>query len=358
MQALQGTWYGAALDDNRLSVSGWTEVSFTASTDRSNNFPMGWNFLANNIQVQQNWLRFERLVDPNATTPTWGFRSDTIVPGTDYRYTTARGLFDSQLTANHGTPNLYGFDPIQFYAEAYFPQIGRGLDVKVGRFFCQYGVETNDTTQNPFVSRAYSFVYDPFTHTGVLTTLKLTDAWTVQNGIVAGCDTFITDPTANPTYVGTVKWAPPDGRTSAFFSVILGKGRFDQEHNFHNPELFDVIFTRKLSDRLTWQLEGLYGFTSNVPGTGFANWLGVLNYLSYQIDRNLVANARLEFFDDAQGQRTGTAGLYTSVTAGVLYKPQPWLWLRPEVRFDHNDSRPFEGKPNLFTATMNVVLRW
>jgi hypothetical protein len=357
MQALQGTWYGAALDDNRLAVYGWTGMSFTGSTDRSSNLPMGLNYRANEFNVQQNYLRVEQAVDKSATTPTWGFRSDTILPGTDYRFTVARGLFDSQLTAKNGGPNLYGFDPVQFYAEGYFPQVGRGLDVKVGRFFAQYGSEGIDAVSNPFLSRANTFLYDPFTHTGVLTTLNLTDAWSVQNGIVTGSDMFI-GPEANPTYIGSVKWAPPDGRTSALFAVILGKGRFDQEHNFHNPEVFDLILTRKLSDRLTWQFESLYGFTSNVPNIGFANWFGVVNYLSYQLAKNLTANARLEFFDDRQGQRTGFAGLYTAATAGVIYKPYPWLWLRPEVRIDHNDSRPFEGKPNLFTATMNMVLRW
>jgi hypothetical protein len=357
MRALQGTWYGAALDDNRLSVSGLTGLAFTASTDRHDNLPMGFNYRANEFQIQQNWLRFERLVDTNATTPTWGFRSDTILPGIDYRFTIARGLFDKQLTADQGRPNLYGIDPVQFYGELYLSNVGRGLDVKFGRFFAQFGVESIDTTQNPFLSRAYTFIYNPFTHTGVVTTLKLTEDWSVQNGLVLGSDVFI-DPASNPTYIGGVKWAPPDGRTSAVFEVILGKGRFDQEHNFHNPEIFDLVLTRKLSDRLTWQCETLYGFTTNVPGTGFANWLGVVNYLSYQLDRNLTANTRLEFFNDAQGQRTGFRGTYTAATAGVLYKPWPWLWLRPEVRFDHNDARPFEGKPNLFTATANAIVRW
>src|SRR5437773_2063589 len=82
-------------------------------------------------------LRVERMIDDKATTPTWGFRSDTILPGTDYRFTLARGLFDRQLSANRGAPSLYGIDPIQFYGELYLPQVGRGLDVKVGRFFAQ-----------------------------------------------------------------------------------------------------------------------------------------------------------------------------------------------------------------------------
>ena len=117
------------------------------------------------------------------------------------------------MSAAHGQPATYGIDPIQFYLEAYFPAVGHGLDVKVGRFFAQYGVESNDATQNALASRAYTFIYDPFTHTGLLTTLKLTDAWSVQSGLVTGSDIFI-DAAANPTYIGSVKWAPPGGRDS------------------------------------------------------------------------------------------------------------------------------------------------
>ncbi len=67
--------------------------------------------------------------------PTISFRADLILPGTDYRYTVAKGLLSDQSTAKNGTPLTYGIDPVQFYAEAYFPTIGRGLDVKIGKFY-------------------------------------------------------------------------------------------------------------------------------------------------------------------------------------------------------------------------------
>src|SRR5262249_29485494 len=47
MKALQGTWAGMALDTERLSISGWTEASFTASSVHDNQLPMGFNYLAN-----------------------------------------------------------------------------------------------------------------------------------------------------------------------------------------------------------------------------------------------------------------------------------------------------------------------
>jgi Putative beta-barrel porin-2, OmpL-like. bbp2 len=357
MRSLERTCAGEWLDRHKIAVYGWSDLSFTASTARGNQLPMGFNYEANQFLLQQNWLRVERAIDTGAEHPTYGFRLDTILPGSDYRFTIARGLWDSQLTNNNGRPWRYGIDPVQFYGEAYLPGVGKGLDVKLGRFFAQFGAESIDTTQNYFVSRSYTFIYNPFTHTGLLTTLKLNDTWSVQNGLATGCDVFI-DPVVNPTYIGSVKWAPPDDHASALLSVIICSGRFDREQDFHNPQIFDLVLARKLTDKAKWTFEGLYGFTTRVPGIGFANWFGLVNYLTHQLTDTLSATGRLEFFDDCQGQRTGTAGLYTAATAGVTWKPHKWLVVRPEVRFDYNNGRPFNGQRELFTAALDVILRW
>jgi hypothetical protein len=359
MRELQGTLSGAVLDSERLQVTGWVESSFTASSAPDNNLPMGFNYLANEFAVQQNWLRIDRaVVTSGMTEPSIGFRSDTILPGIDYRFTLARGIFNSQLTARHGLPNTYGIDPIQFYGEAYFPTVARGLDIKVGRFFAIYGVETNDAVSNALASHAYTFIYDPFTHTGVLTTAKLTDTWTVQAGLVLGSDIFI-DPADEPTFTGSIRWTRSDQRDTVLLSVIAGSGRFNQARNFHNPEVLDVVYTHQFSPRLTYNLEGLLGYTTHVPDIGTAHWFGTINYLTYNLTPRLSATTRLEFFDDEQGQRTGFPGLYSAVTAGLWFRPRKAILFRPEVRYDYNDeSRPFEGKHGLFTATTDVILRW
>jgi hypothetical protein len=359
MKELQGTLPGAVLDDNRLRLYGWTETSFTASSDAHEQLPMGFNYRANDFLLQQNWLRFERTVVTSGTTePTFGFRSDTILPGSDYRFTLPRGIFNGQLTADNGQPARYGIDPIQFYGDAYFPTVARGLDVKVGRFFAQYGVESNDAISNALASHAYTMIYDPFTHTGALTTIRLTNAWTVQAGLVLGSDVFI-DPADELTFIGSIKWAPPDGRNSVLFSVIIGPGRFNVGRNFNNPNIFDLVYTHQCGARLAYNYETLIGYQTRVPDIGTAQWFGVLNYLTYTFTPRLSGTVRLEFFDDEQGQRTGFAGLYTALTAGVTFKPRPAILFRPELRYDYNaESRPFENKPGLFTATADLILRW
>lgn len=358
MRELQGTYPGWLLDGNRLSFNGWVEAAFTASSNAHDQLPMGFNYRANEINVQQAWLRFDRSVVTSGTTePTFGFRVDAFA-GLDYRFTIARGLFDSQLTDNQGEPATYGVDPVQFYAEAYVPTVGRGLDVKLGRFFAIFGVESIDTTQNVFASHSYTFIYNPFTHTGALAALKLTDAWTVQAGLTTGSDVFF-DAAAAPTFIGGAKWAPPDGRDSVALFTILGPGRFDATENFNNLQVFDLVYTHKFSARLNYTLDALFAFQTDVPNLGIITEYGLVQYVTCQLAPKLSASGRLEFFDDVQGQRTGFAGLYTAVTAGLTYRPCKELALRPELRFDTNgESRPFEGKHGVVTAALDAVIRY
>jgi hypothetical protein len=96
-----------------------------------------------------------------------------------------------------------------------------------------------------------------------------------------------------------------------------------------------------------------------VPGVGSTNWYGAVHYLFYTHTDRLVSTLRAENFVDTDGFRTGFKGLYTEVTYGLAYKPVPALILRPSVRYDNNDrSGPWEGNPNLFTAAMEVIVRW
>lgn len=359
MRTIQGSWLGAGLEDERVQAYGWTQGNFTASTDRDSNLPYGMNYKANQFLLEQNWLRIDRSVVTTGTSdPSFGFRSDWILPGSDYFFTLPRGLFDGQLTANNGQPNLYGIDPVQFYAEAYFPTIAQGMDVKVGRFFSQFGVEQISAPDNALVSHSYAFIYDPFTQTGLLTTTKLNSAVSVQAGLVLGNDNF-SGPTLNPTFIGSVKWVSSDQRNSLLFNIIADNGRFDRKNNFHNPEILDLVGTHKITTNLLYSFEGLYGFTDNVPDIGFANWFSVVNYLTWNVTERINAATRLEFFDDLQGQRTGFAGLYTALAGMMAYRPVKWLQLRQELRYDyHSETAPFEGKHGLFTATSDFLLRW
>jgi hypothetical protein len=327
-----------------------------------NNAPVVWTDRANEFLLQQAWVRFERPVVVGGTQPTFGFRSDWLF-GTDYRFTLPRGIFNGQLTAEDGLPNLYGVDPISFYAEAYFPTVANGLDLRLGRWFTPFGVESLEAVSTPTVTRSYSFNFaPPFTHTGLLSTWTLNPTWTLQAGPCLGNDIFI-DPAAEPRFVGTLRWAPPGGRDTLTFGTSLGRGTFDAEEAFNRINVFDVVYTHAFTPRLSYAFETIYGYQDDTPlpdgTTAFANWLGVVNYGFYSFTPRTTGVLRLEFFDDFQGARTGFEGLYTAITAGMAFKPSKGVWIRPEVRFDYNgDSTPFEGKHDIFVASCDFILRW
>src|SRR5207244_8703153 len=116
-----------------------------------------------------------------------------------------------------------------------------------------------------------------------------------------------------------IKWAPPSGRDSVLFSFIVGSGRFNQAKHFHNPEVFDLVYTHQVNPRLIYSFESLLGYTTHVRDIGTAHWFGAINFLTYNFTPRLSGTTRLEFFDDEQGQRTGFAGLYTDLTVGLSF---------------------------------------
>lgn len=342
----------------QLHVGGWLDGSYTASTDRNNQLPMGFNYRANQFLLQQNWVRIERAVRQEADDPSFGFLSDTILPGSDYRFTLPRGIFNRQLVANHGQPNLYGIDPVRFYAEGYFPGVAQGMDVKIGRFYAPWGIEAVDAPSNTFLSHTYTFVYDPFTQTGIMATTKLNQAWSSQSALVLGNDEFIT-PGNQLKFSGNLQWASPDRPDTLRFSTIIGSPRYRARYHLDNLNLFELIYSLQINPKLKYTFATTFGYQTNVPGLGIADWIGYQNYLTRELTEKLTAALRVELFDDFKGQRTGFAGLYTDVTAGMQIQLTERIRIRPELRFDNNSrSRPFEGRHSVFTAATDVIIRW
>ncbi len=329
-----------------LELSGWTEVSMTAGTAGGDHRPMGFNFLSNEFLLQQNWLRVEREFDGGTR-----LHSDWILPGADYQFTRAVGLFEDQ-------DSRHGIDPVQFFVSREIDGVGEGLELTLGRFFAPFGVESIAGPDNTLVSHSYSFIYNPFTQTGGLARLSVSDSLTLRGGVVIGSDLFIHDANA-PTFLAGLHWADDDGLTTVDFLAITGNGRFDVEHGVHNPCMFDLVATRQLSETLTVTLEGLGGYERGFPGAGTAHWFSGVGYVDWDLREDLDAAIRLELFNDEHGNRTGSPGLYTSVAGGLAWRWGERLVVRPELRLDHNtESRPFDGDRMLFTATLDVIVGW
>lgn len=359
---LANTPAGKRLADGGYRVYGWTSFSQNLSSARSNNFPRTLDDRANQFVMNQNYLVLEKTLDTEKKEFQLGAVANVILPGSDARYTVVRGLYDSQLRDNNGIPRLYPIDPFQFYAQAYLPNVGpQGTTVKVGRFATHCSYEVVQAVDNPFVSRSYMFQNNPFTHTGVWATTPLNDTWTMSHGLATGSDTFI-GPANRLTYLGSLKWAPKEGKTSVTFNAVVTDPTYDTKNAFPFYNYYAFLVSHKITDKLTYTLDTAYSHINNAPlpngTTGFADWYGAAQYLAYAHTDKVTSTIRAEVFEDSQGFRTGTSGLYTEVTYGVQWKPMNWLYLRPSVRYDYNVNAPFEGNRNLWGATMECIVRW
>jgi hypothetical protein len=333
---------------------GWMEQSYTPSSASNTNLPTALNDIANEYLLNQVWIGLAKEVDTSKKEFQLGGRIDFFY-GSDARFTIPRGLYNYQLTS--GDRNLY--DAYQFYVDAFLPGVGpQGTTLRTGRFATHIGYELVQAPDTPFVSRSYLFLYNPFTHTGSWAITPLNDDWTVSNGFAVGNDNFI-DPTDRLNYIGQIKYAPKDGDTSVLFNTVITDPQYNVQESFAQYNVYNLVLTNKMSEKLTYVLDMTYSHTYDVPGIGSTDWYGAANYFLYNLSDNVVSTTRFELFNDTSGFRTGSKGLYTAVTTGVAWKPVDWLIFRPGVRYDVNDrTRAFEGDYDLFTAFADMVVRW
>jgi len=396
MKSLEGTSIGEMFKERRISISGWTQGSYTASTAHVNNLPVVWNDRANRFLLQQHWMRFERALDTESKCPSYGWRIDALV-GSDYRYTMIRGFWNSQLLNSRLQPddvngrvqNLYGIDLPQFYANAYLPNLFEGTEIRAGRMFTPWGVESVEGPTSPLLSRSYTFNYaPPFFHMAISVNPKFNKNWSGVFMLANGNDVFF-DPAQEARFVGAMTWKSDDEKDTVTFATSVGRGKFNTGQPFNpatfglqsegagrnNINVFDLVWLHTINDKASYAVEAIYGYQTGVPGngagvigdppipSGTANWWGVAQYFNYQLCEKLGSVFRAEVFDDVDGQRTGFEGLYLGLTYGVQYKPKDWLWIRPEIRYDYNfnnNVRPFDGGTDrhIWTAATDMIFRW
>ena len=98
MKALSGTSTGDFLKDNHIEIWGWVDAGFNFSTSQgtNGNFPAGYDFNANKLQLNQAVVYIERLPDTvQHDHLDWGFRVVNLY-GTDYREVTMEGIFSKR----------------------------------------------------------------------------------------------------------------------------------------------------------------------------------------------------------------------------------------------------------------------
>ena len=278
-----------------------------------------------------------------------GFRTD-ILAGTD-----AQIIHSTGLGAPAGAGDaVESFDLEQAYAMLRVP-VGKGVDIKVGKFVTLWGSEVIRSMDNWNFSRSYMFGFSiPFTHTGALVSYPIFgDKGSATIGVVNGWDTVVEN-NQFKTMLGSVSLTPIE-KVTLTANWITGAERTADNRN--DRSMIDLVAMWQPAEKLTLMANYDYGHESGlvhgVAGTsGFdsANWTGLALYAKYDITPTWSLAGRGEWFNDMAGVRTGLTGPSGTLENGINFygwtltsqwKLQEHVLARLEYRRDTADEHVF-----------------
>jgi hypothetical protein len=414
MTALGNTSVGSWMNENHIQVYGWVDPggNLSTSTVRGGNSPAAYSYNPNTVQLDQAVVYIERLPDTvQKDHVDWGFRVAPIY-GENYRYTTAYGLWSSQLL-NQNANN--GFDIPMAYGEVFIPQALEGLMIRVGRFISIPDIEAQLAPNNYMYSHSMTYTFDNYTNTGVQFTLAATKNWMFQAGVVVGTEslpwhvgtsianpapnplfpnsTMLKDPGAQPSYTLGVRWTSNSGNDDI---NIVADGINNGTWGYNNLQWYGLTYYHKFNDQWHISFETYNEHQNNVanlnnpamvaaiaaggtpfspqympfnaPGGAFcsnstmisctASFQTFLTYLNYKVTPLDNISYRAEFVNDMQGQRTGTKTRYVETGIGWQHWFSPQIEMRPEVSYYRSlDANAFNGNANLgIPASKNFAI--
>ena len=336
-----------------LKVGGWINAgistNFNSSPGRFNGTTT-FGDRSGEPQLNQFYLYLQRAVNTSGDSWDIGGRFDFMF-GTDAVYTQAygspRGHWDLNLIKSG--ERFYDMAFPQAYVELFAP-FGNGLTAKIGHFYTPIGNEVVTAPDNFFYSHAYTMQYgEPFTHTGVLLSYPIDSNFTLMGGGVTGSDYGGWDGAwdkglGNWAFLGGLSWTSDDKGSSVTLTSTSGE---ISEHDSNNWSIYSLVAKHDIMTGLHYTFQHDHGWANKVVAGKDAEWYGINQYLTYDIQDDLAVGLRAEWFRDDDGYRVFSpartlgalpAASYYAVTAGLNWKPMKWLTVRPNVRYDWSDK--------------------
>ena len=343
---------------SRVKVYGWLNAGFDVSTSNKGdgaNAPAAYYVNPNRVIPDQQVLYIERLPDEVQTDHVdWGFRVAQLW-GQDYRYTTAKGMFSQQLLARN---HEYGYDPIMIYLDLYFPHVAEGMNVRMGRYVSLPDIEAQLAPNNYTYSHSILYSLDPYTQTGIVASIKLSDHWLVQTGLSAGNDVmpWVKDAQATGTACVDYTWAR-GGDALYTCANSFNKGKYA----YNNLQGYYETWYHKFNATWHADTEMWYIYQRDVPNIAgnvahpiapevgangafchanqlrcYAPEVAVVNYVEKELNPKNYFSIRNEFVNDIRGQRTGYQTKYSEHLLSYGHWIGSTVLFRPELRLEHS----------------------
>jgi hypothetical protein len=353
-----------AINENRsrIKVYGWLNGGFDVSTSNKGdgaNSPAAYYLNPNRVIPDQEVLYIERLPETVENEHVdWGFRIAQLW-GQDYRYTTSKGIFSQQLLARN---HEYGYDPVMFYFDLYFPRVAKGMNIRIGRYISLPDIEAQLAPNNYTYSHSLLYTIDPYTQTGIVATIKLSDHWLIQGGFSGGNDVAPWSKDVKPTATVCADYTWHKGGDALY---TCANSVNDGKYAYNNVQSYYETWYHKINATWHTDTETWYMYERDVPNIGgnvanpftpeigangafcsfgektcFAPEVAVVNYIEKEFSHKSYLSIRNEFVDDIKGQRTGYTTKYSEHLIGYGRWIGSTVLFRPEVRLEHSYDLP------------------
>src|ERR1700677_1737824 len=177
------------------------------------------------------------------------------------------------------------------------------------------------------------YTIDPYTQTGIVVTIKLSDHWLIQTGFSGGNDVAPWTKDATPTGTACVDYTWSKGGDALYTCAnSFNKGKYA----YNNLQSYFETYYHKFNAKWHTDTEYWYMYERDVPNIAgnvanpvptelgangafchegqlrcYAPETAIVNYLEYEKDKKNYISIRNEYVDDIRGQRTGYQTKYS-----------------------------------------------
>jgi len=280
--------------------------------------------------------------------------------GSDAYFAQARGM---EFGAGHGLAPDEGRwgtgDYYAAFAQAYVEAEWGRWNVKAGKFYAPFGIDSYKSTDNFFYSWSPTAYMAPHTAGGAYVTYTVNSQLAVLGGW-AMPDEF-GESSKNNVFLGGFIWTPSK-RFSLSYTFATGENTYDPSNTgYHNEDLFvnslgaTVQINKRLKYVFDWTLLNVNG---KAPRTDRYAVYSIMNELIYQYNKKWAFGARFGVLNDNDWETD-----WYTISLGANWTPNKWLTVKPELRYDwmgDGNTALFNNSENTyqFSGGMSAVVKF
>ncbi len=330
-------WY------DEITVNGFVSVSYSYNTNRpdsrTNQYRV-FDFDDGSFKIDVAGLTLQKAASNPGEA---GFRVDAEAGASIPPVSASYGLFQGQ-----------DFDLKQAFV-SYVVPLGSGLKIDAGKTVTHFNYEYIESwdTLNDNATHSFTFGYAiPYTHTGLRASYTFSDQVAGMVMLANGWDN-VKDNNSAKTVGGQLTWTPVKSFSLAG-NFCTGPERTNVDGDPRT--VWELVVQWKQSDLTTFGLDFVYGTERGavVPDQP-AKWTGIVGYARLGLSGTFALCLRGEYFDDAEGARTGAAQKLKELTVTPELKVSSHFLFRADLRVDWSDKSVFEKKGGETSTTQPTV---